>query len=109
MVLDKCSFPRPKTCAGWITPRVLKDLQINKNDYPHSLSTFTRFNYYLWGRKIPVRTRQYGILRYEFDHWLMKRSEAPVVKHPVKRIYKDKSHYIIHDQYQCKYLVGAYG
>lgn len=34
MILDKKTFPRHKTCAGWITPRVLHDLNIKKSEYP---------------------------------------------------------------------------
>ncbi|RQW04100.1 FAD-dependent oxidoreductase, partial [candidate division KSB1 bacterium] len=40
IILDKKEFPRPKLCAGWITPRVLRRLRLEPS-YPHSL---TRFN-----------------------------------------------------------------
>ena len=29
LVLDKAAFPRTKLCAGWITPQVLSDLQMD--------------------------------------------------------------------------------
>jgi flavin-dependent dehydrogenase len=33
IVLDKATFPRDKTCAGWITPPVLQTLAIDADDY----------------------------------------------------------------------------
>jgi NADPH-dependent 2,4-dienoyl-CoA reductase/sulfur reductase-like enzyme len=33
VIVDKATFPRDKVCAGWITPQVLDDLQIDRNDY----------------------------------------------------------------------------
>ena len=32
LVMDKASFPRDKVCAGWITPAVLRTLQIDPGD-----------------------------------------------------------------------------
>ncbi len=32
-ILDKKSFPRQKTCAGWITPEVMRLLNIDPEDY----------------------------------------------------------------------------
>jgi len=109
LVLDKKPFPRHKICAGWITPGLLKDLDIEKNQYPHPITQFTRLNYYLYGRKIPVRTRQYAIRRFEFDHWLLKRSGVPIIEHPVKHIRKENNFFIIDDTYRCEFLVGAGG
>jgi menaquinone-9 beta-reductase len=34
LILDQAEFPRFKPCAGWITPEVLRDLQLDVNDYP---------------------------------------------------------------------------
>ena len=30
ILLDKKPFPRPKICAGWITPAVIADLHIRR-------------------------------------------------------------------------------
>ena len=43
LLLDKETFPRLKSCAGWITPGVLRDLQIGIEDYPYGLTDFPRF------------------------------------------------------------------
>ena len=42
LVLDRESFPRVKLCAGWVTPEVVQDLQIDLATYPHRLLTFPR-------------------------------------------------------------------
>jgi flavin-dependent dehydrogenase len=32
-VLDKEQFPRQKVCAGWVTPAVMQELEIDLDDY----------------------------------------------------------------------------
>jgi flavin-dependent dehydrogenase len=109
IVLDKSVFPRPKTCAGWLPPVVLKDLCVEMDTYPHGISTFRRLNYHFWGYKIPVRTRQHSIRRYEFDNWLLRRSGARVVHHKARHIHTKGGRYVIDDSFRCEYLVGAGG
>ncbi|MFQ6115304.1 MAG: NAD(P)/FAD-dependent oxidoreductase [bacterium] len=109
IVLDKKTFPRHKVCAGWITPKVLKDLELKKEDYPPSILTFKRFHFRFKRRKLTVRTRQYSIRRYEFDHWLLQRAAVSVYQHTVKEIRKEQGRFIIDDKFRCKYLVGAGG
>ena len=45
MVIDKAIFPRDKVCAGWITPTVVKTLDIDLDDYgkQHILQPITGF------------------------------------------------------------------
>src|SRR5690348_12466947 len=33
VILDKAIFPRDKVCGGWITPRVLRELEIDPTEY----------------------------------------------------------------------------
>ena len=33
LVLDRAVFPRPKVCAGWVTPQVFTTLEIEPRDY----------------------------------------------------------------------------
>jgi menaquinone-9 beta-reductase len=90
VILDKAVFPRDKTCAGWITPAVIDAVELPIDEYRDgrvfqpisafrtsrigatpSASTprvYTRFD----------RTVSYGILRCEFDHFLLQRSGARV-------------------------------
>ena len=109
LILDKSTFPRQKLCAGWITPRVFRDLQFDADDYPGSLLTFRRLNYHFFDRKIPVRTCQYSIRRFEFDEWLVQRSGCEVIQHAVQHIVRKNGHYIIDEKFRCKYLIGAGG
>jgi len=107
LVLDKAVFPRPKLCAGWITPRVVRLIEMD--DYPHSLVTFKRFHLRFRGRKFPLLTRQYAIRRTEFDHWLLKRADVPVKTHTVKRIERRRDYWLIDEQFTCRFIVGAGG
>ncbi len=109
LILDKQTFPRLKLCAGWITPRVLKKLQIHADDYPRGLLKFNKLHFHIKGKRIPVPTRQYSIRRYEFDHWLLQRSGVSVQQHEVKEIREENGYYIIDEKYRCQFLVGAGG
>jgi flavin-dependent dehydrogenase len=109
IILDKQEFPRPKLCAGWIQPRVIADLQIDLNEYPYGLTKFDLFHVHIYNKDLKLKVRQYAIRRDEFDHWLLKRCSAVPVRHEVKDIKKNGTFYILDDQYQCKFLVGAGG
>jgi flavin-dependent dehydrogenase len=109
LILDKQKFPRLKLCAGWITPKVLKNLKLDSKEYPHSLLTFRKLIYYFNGKKLPIPTRQHSIRRHEFDLWLLKRSEADFHQYQVSQIAEKDGYYEIDDLYRCKYLVGAGG
>ena len=109
ILLDKKTFPRQKLCAGWITPGVLKNLRLKKEEYPHGILTFRRLFFHVRGRKFRVPTCQYSIRRYEFDHWLLKRARLPLHRHAVQQIRKENGYYIIDDSYRSKYLIGAAG
>jgi flavin-dependent dehydrogenase len=109
LILDKQPFPRVKLCAGWITPQVLSDLQIDTKAYPLSLTKFNRFHVHIYGKELLLKVKQYAIRRYEFDKWLLKRSGVAVHRHEAKYIVKDGEQYTIDNRYRCKYLVGAGG
>jgi geranylgeranyl reductase family protein len=82
LVLDKRRFPRDKVCAGWITPEVplILGLDLDAYRHEHTLQPFRGFRTGLLGA--PMITTQYGetvsygILRREFDEYLLKRSGA---------------------------------
>jgi flavin-dependent dehydrogenase len=109
LVLDRAQFPRPKLCAGWITPQVLADLELDPEDYPGSLSVYPALRIFLKG--IPIRRpgRQYAVRRVEFDHWLLKRSGADLIQHQVKKIRSEAGGFILDDKYSCDVLIGAGG
>jgi flavin-dependent dehydrogenase len=109
LILDKATFPRAKLCAGWITPQVLSDLQIDVQEYPHGFLTFQNIKVHLAGLSAGFSTIQHSIRRYEFDEWLIRRSGADMAVHEVQKIEKDGDGYILDDTYRCRYLVGAAG
>ncbi len=73
-VLDQEDFPRLKLCAGWITPEVVHDLEIDVATYPHRFLTFNRLHVHLKGLHLRVPAVQHSIRRFEFDAWLLERS-----------------------------------
>jgi menaquinone-9 beta-reductase len=109
LILERTEFPRVKLCAGWITPEVFEDLEITPQDYPEGIITLKHLHITFRGIKLKVPTRQYSIRRYEFDDWLLRRSEARVIKHTVKDIKKYGDEFIIDDEYACRFIVGAGG
>ncbi len=109
IVLDKQKFPRPKLCAGWITPAVLKRLRINPHYYPHNLTLYRNLHLYVRGTYITLPNAQYAIRRVEFDAWLLKRARVPVYSHHVKSVVEEDGDYIVDDRFRGRFLVGAGG
>ena len=109
ILLDKKDFPRHKLCAGWITPGVLKNLEVEPGEYPHGILTFKRLFFHVHGRTLRIPTCQYSIRRTEFDHWLLKRASVPLHRHAVRQIRNENGYFVIDHLYRSKYLVGAAG
>ena len=81
LLIDKASFPRDKTCAGWITPSIVNLLDISTEDYSqhYILQPISGFRTGVIGRSKTVqtiydKTVSYGIRRCEFDHYLLKKN-----------------------------------
>ena len=85
MVLDRATFPRPKLCAGWITPAVLQTLRIDPADYGRGrvLQAMTAFRVgRIGGPHVTVsydRTVSFGIRRSELDDFLLRRAGAAAI------------------------------
>ena len=109
LIIDQHSFPRLKLCAGWITPEVLKDLDLDPGDYPHSLTKFPALHISIRGVKFRLPTTQYAIRRYEFDDWLLRRADVPFHVHTVRDISQTDSGYIVDGAFFGRFLVGAGG
>lgn len=116
LLLDKQTFPRPKPCAGWITPAVLEALEIDIEDYRQGrvLQEITSFRTGLiHGPEVVTRyghTVSYGIRRSEFDHYLVQRSavrremgEAATV------LEQNNGEWIVNGRIKARLLVGAGG
>jgi flavin-dependent dehydrogenase len=109
LVLDRERFPRLKLCAGWITPEVVRDLEIDLCSYPHRLLTFPRLRVHLGRLHVPVACVQHSIRRFEFDAWLLERSGAAVEQHNVRHIAAETDGFCIDGAYRARYLIGAAG
>jgi len=109
IILDKERFPRHKLCAGWITPQVMTDLQLEVNDYPHGFLSFRRLHFHVRGPSVALPCVQHSIRRFEFDAWLLGRSGAEVAQHTVRDIRTNGGYYEIDERFRCRYLIGAGG
>ena len=109
VVLDQARFPRLKLCAGWITPEVVRDLEIDIRAYPHRFLTFQRMHLHVKGLHLPVPCVQHSIRRVEFDAWLLERCAAPVIEHNVRQIRREDGAFVIDDAFRARYLIGAGG
>lgn len=109
LVLDRNDFPRLKLCAGWITPQVLVDLNLEVANYPYRLNTFATTVAHIKGFSASLNQPQHSIRRVEFDQFLLQRSRAQFATHRVKNIVERNGRYLIDDRFTCEYLVGAAG
>lgn len=109
LILDRSEFPRTKLCAGWITPQVVDDLELDIDNYPLSFLSFDRLELNWRGLRFRKRTVQHSIRRYEFDDYLLRRSGAEVRTHKVRKIDRQGPGFVVDGLYSCDYLVGAGG
>lgn len=109
VVLDRDAFPRLKLCAGWITPEVVRDLEMDVAAYPHRFLTFHRMRARFRRIGVSLPCVQHSIRRFEFDAWLLQRSGAEVVCHNVRQIRRDGEHFIVDESWRARHLVGAGG
>jgi flavin-dependent dehydrogenase len=112
LVLDRKSMPRLKLCAGWITQKVIDDLEIDPSAYPHGIVRLDSIYFFVgrrhaYGRSVP--SQQYSIRRIEFDAWLLQRSGAPFTEHTVRKIERHNGEFVIDDRFRCRHLIGAGG
>ncbi len=105
LILDAHKFPRTKLCAGWITPQVIEQLELE--EYPDIQINANEVTFFGITKKL--RSKSHAIRRVELDHWLLKRSGVEVHEHKVYKIIEHNGFYIIDDKYKCKYLIGAGG
>ncbi len=115
-ILDKAVFPRDKVCGGWITPEVVAELQIDLEEYARgrTLQPITGFlTSMLGGPEVETRYGKavsYGILRREFDEYLLRRSGVPVVEGTrVTTIERSGTEWIVNGRIRAKLLIGAGG
>jgi geranylgeranyl reductase family protein len=115
-ILDRQRFPRDKVCGGWITPAVLTELAIDPADYARGrvLQPITGFRTScISGSAIETqygRPVSYGIRRYEFDDYLLKRSGATLYEGvTLKHLERSNGHWIVNREIRAPMLIGAGG
>ena len=119
MVVDAAVFPRDKVCAGWITPQVITELDLDVEEYRRgrTFQPITGFRVGLIGGREEDETEaaygrpvSFGIRRCEFDHYLLRRSGARVkAGTPVASLRRDGGNWIVNDTIRMPMLVGAGG
>jgi geranylgeranyl reductase family protein len=79
LVLDAAVFPRVKICAGWVTRAALADLEVEADKYPLTIQPFRACVLEFEAARHQTdwsRPASYGIIRREFDHYLLERAAA---------------------------------
>ncbi|MAG93241.1 MAG: geranylgeranyl reductase [Planctomycetaceae bacterium] len=116
LVLDRKTFPRDKTCAGWVTPPVFELLRIDADEYAdgRTLQPITGFRTGLIG-SAGIETHygrvvSYGIRRREFDHFLLERAAVPArLGEPLTSIERIDGCWRINGDIEAHMLIGAGG
>jgi flavin-dependent dehydrogenase len=116
-VLDRPTFPRDKICAGWITPSVVRTLELDLDEYRARGLTLQPIRGFRTGvvRGPALDTSydhvvSYAIRRCEFDDYLLTRSGARVLMNTtVKTIERRDGEWILNGDIHARMLVGAGG
>jgi menaquinone-9 beta-reductase len=116
VILDKATFPRDKVCGGWITPAVVEELGIDLADYARGrvLQTITGFRTSRMGGAEVVtdygRAVSYGVRRFEFDEYLLRRCGARLVLgKPLVSVERSGDGWIVNGEIRAQLLIGAGG
>jgi geranylgeranyl reductase family protein len=116
-ILDKQAFPRQKICAGWVTPEVMRVLNLDLEDYAKNniLQKISGFKISQLGQKqveshYPGEPVSYGIRRIEFDDYLLQRCGAELIlQQSFNKMEKNSDGWLVNDLYQAKLVIGAGG
>jgi flavin-dependent dehydrogenase len=117
VVIDRALFPRDKVCAGWITPQVVTDLNLDLDEYATSntLQAIRGFRSGVIGQSRHVTTKydrdvSYGIRRCEFDHYLLQRSGARLqLGESLAQVRREGTDWVVNGHIRARMLVGAGG
>jgi flavin-dependent dehydrogenase len=116
VVMDKRTFPRDKVCAGWITPAVVESLQLDVEAYRRGrvFQPITGFRTgLLGGREVDTdypRPVSYGIRRFEFDDYLLRRCGARLdLGGTLRTLERDDDAWLVNGRIRARMLVGAGG
>lgn len=116
LIMDKSVFPRDKVCAGWITPQVVEELDLDTEDYARGrvlqpISSFVTG----MGETANAEVRydkivSYGIRRCEFDHYLLERSRARLrLGEAWKSMERSGDRWLVNGAISAALVIGAGG
>ncbi len=116
-ILDKENFPRQKVCAGWVTPAVMQELEIDLDEYASGLilQPVSGFRIGLIGQKqvqshYPGGPVSYGIRRFEFDHYLLQRCQAELrTGEAFEHMERTARGWCVNGDIEARLVVGAGG
>lgn len=116
LVLDRRTFPRDKTCAGWVTPPVLQVLEFDHDDYAqgHVLQPIAGFRTGLiGGREVETHYGEavsYGIRRCEFDDYLLRQANVRCrLGESFTGMERDGDAWIVNGAIRTPVIIGAGG
>ncbi len=117
VLMDKARFPRDKVCAGWVTPAVFQELEIDPEDYArqHLLQPIHGFRTGQIGQRqvdsdFSGEAASFGIRRIEFDHYLLRRCGAELLQgQPLQSMQRNVDTWLVNDAIRAELVVGAGG
>jgi geranylgeranyl reductase family protein len=116
IVVDRKTFPRDKICAGWITPQVCEELEIDLEEYAEErvLQPIHGFRVSRMGDAEAevdyAKIASYGIRRCEFDDYLLARSGARLrLGESIRSLERTTEGWRINGDLEAKVVVGAGG
>jgi menaquinone-9 beta-reductase len=116
LIIDKQTFPRDKVCGGWITPQILSELQLDPTDYARgrAFQPICGFRTSRMGDP-EVETNygrpvSYGIRRFDFDDYLLKRCGARVLEGVAfEGMERQNGGWLVNSEMPARLVVGAGG
>ena len=117
VIMDKETFPRQKVCAGWVTPAVMQELEIDPQDYAQQnlLQPIHGFRIGQLGQKLVESQYEgepvsYGIRRIEFDNYLLQRCDAELMTGTAfDSMEKIEQGWLVNGSIEARLVVGAGG
>jgi menaquinone-9 beta-reductase len=116
LIVDKQKFPRDKVCGGWITPQVLQELHIDAAEYAQgrTLQPITGFRTSRIGDPDVLteyaQTVSYGIRRFEFDEYLLRRCGARLSESVAfTGMRREQDGWLVNGDIRTRLVVGAGG
>jgi geranylgeranyl reductase family protein len=116
VLLDRSLFPRDKVCAGWITPQIVEELDLDLGAYgeERTLQPIRGFCVSRMGDRESAidfgRVVSFGIRRCEFDDYLLTRSGARLrLGEPLRTIERTSEGWRINGEIEARIVVGAGG